>query len=82
MSNPWDSFDPRLLGHVLSLQNKLYKHVDRQDGQRCIAYLNIVFKHWTRDDFTPDDEGGIYCPIDKKIVNQALRLARQCIKNK
>ena len=79
MSNPWDSFDPNHLMHALSLQNKLQKHIKRNDGKRCYAYIKLMFKHWSREDFYPDDDGMIRCPIDKGIVNQALRLARQCI---
>ena len=77
MNNPWDNFDPRFIGHVFSLQNKLCKHIDRQDGQRCLVYLRLLFKHWTRDDFKADEDGCIVCPIDKGVVNQALSLARQ-----
>ena len=76
MSNPWDSFDPNHLMHALSLQNKLQKHIKRNDGKRCYAYIKLMFEHWSREDFYPDDEGGILCPINKDIVNQALRLAR------
>ena len=82
MSNPWDSFDSRHLMHCLSLQNKLQKHVKAKDGRRCYVYLDLLFRHWSREDFYPDEEGMITCPIDKGIVNQALRLARQCVKNK
>ena len=77
MSNPWDSFDSNNLMHNLSLQRKLQKHVKNGDGRRCYAYLDLMFRHWSREDFYPDDEGGILCPINKDIVNQALRLARQ-----
>ena len=82
MINPWDNFDSNHFVHCLSLQNKLQKHVKRKDGRRCYVYLDLLFRHWSREDFYPDDEGMITCPIDKGIVNQALRLARQCIKNK
>jgi len=68
--------------HCLSLQNKLQKHVKAKDGRRCYVYLDLLFRHWSREDFYPDEEGMITCPIDKGIVNQALRLARQCVKNK
>ena len=82
MSNPWDNFDSRNFGHVLSLQTKLCKHIDRQDGQRCLTYLNVLFTHWTRNDFKADEDGCIVCPIDKDTVNQAMRLAKHWIKNK
>ena len=77
MSNPWDSFNPTNIMHVFSLQTKLQKHVLNEDGTRCFAYIVLLFKHWTREEFQADDDGMIICPIDKQLVNDALRLAKQ-----
>ena len=78
MSNQWDGFDPHSLGNWLSLQAKLMKHVKNEDGERCNAYLTIVDKHW------PGKHDAAYtnCPIDRKLLRDAIELANKWIHSK
>ena len=73
----WDKFNRNDLIYCLSLQAKLEKHADNNDGQRCIVYIRILWEHFERDDFYPDKDGCIPCAISKDVVNKALSVARQ-----
>tara|TARA_Y100001963_G_scaffold137009_1_gene200248 strand:- start:98 stop:340 length:243 start_codon:yes stop_codon:yes gene_type:complete len=77
MSNPWDSFNPHTLGHLISLQAKLMKHVKYENGKACHTYLTIVDKHW------PGKNDGAFtnCPIDRKLLRDAVNLANKWIKD-
>ena len=75
MSNPWDSFSPDNGGACLALVFKLKKHVIRQDGKRCHAYLDLANKHWPKKD-------GVWfadCPVPRELLREAVRLAKPWI---
>ena len=75
MNNTWDNFNPDSVGHWMSLHSKLVKHVNNQDGKQCHTYLTIVDKHW------PGKSDGLFanCPIDRRILRDAVNLANKWI---
>ena len=78
MNDSWSDFNPDSLGHWMSLQGKLMKHVKNEDGKRCNGYLTIVDKHW------PGKHDAAYtnCPIDRKLLRDAIELANKWILSK
>ena len=75
MRYSWNGFDPDKVGSWMSLHSKLVKHINNQDGKRCHAYLTIVDKHW------PGKNDGSFtnCPIDRRILRDAVNLANKWI---
>jgi|TARA_R100000808_G_C2111641_1_gene125523 hypothetical protein len=72
MNNPWDSFSPGDGSACLALVFKLKKHVIRQDGKRCYAYLDLANKHW------PKKDGILFadCPVPRELLREAAVLAK------